>query len=235
MVKPHHKPLAAYQLLSYICIGLLFTAFLLSLLVGLSLPIIKPIYLLKVTSTRQGQPQTSVATELRFGVWGVCADSVLDSGDCFGPMLGYTVPEDIISLTGVSPSIVNAVLTGLLIVLVLHPVAAGLSLATLASSLFLASHKLSILSLVFAIITALISSVVFAIDIAIVVIAKQQVPTLAADGLQFAIGWGNAPWMGLVAVILTWLSVIVLSMRACYCLGVRRDGRFDSEKKRMTD
>ncbi|KAF7346261.1 hypothetical protein MSAN_01853300 [Mycena sanguinolenta] len=232
-VKPHHKPLAAYQLLSYICIGLLTTACLFSLLIGLSLPIIKQIYLLKVSSTSQGQPATSVATELRFGVWGVCANSALnepsffsDTAECFGPMLGYTVPADIIALTGVSTSIVNAVLKSLLVILVLHVVAAILSLITLASSLFLASHKLSILSLVFAIITAIVSSVVFAIDVAIVVVAKQQVPTLAANGLQFAIGWGNGPWLGLVAVILTWAAVIVLSMRACYCLGVRPDGKF---------
>ncbi|KAJ6508856.1 hypothetical protein C8R45DRAFT_815802, partial [Mycena sanguinolenta] len=214
-----HKPLAAYQLLSYICIGLLSTASLLSFLVGLSLPIIKQVYLLKLSSTSQGQPATSVATELRFGVWGLCANRY--SAECFGPMLGYTVPANIIALTGVSTSIVNVVQESLLVVLVLHVVAAGLSLVTLASSLFLASHALSILSLVLAIITAIVSSVVFAIDVAIVVVAKQQVPTLAASGLQFAIGWGNGPWLGLVAVILTWMAVIVLSMRACYCLGVR--------------
>ncbi|KAF7324289.1 hypothetical protein MSAN_02527600 [Mycena sanguinolenta] len=198
-------------------------ACLFSLLIGLSLPIIKQIYLLKVSSTSQGQPATSVATELRFGVWGVLNEPSLfsDTAECFGPMLGYTVPADIIALTGVSTSIVNAVLKSLLVILVLHVVAAVLSLVTLASSLFLASHKLSILSLVFAIITAIVSSVVFAIDVAIVVVAKQQVPTLAANGLQFAIGWGNGPWLGLVAVILTWMAVIVLSMRACYCLGVR--------------
>jgi len=234
MVKPHHKPLAKYRILSYICIGLLFTSFLLSLLIALSLPIVKQIYLLRVTSTVQGQPATSLATELRFGVWGVCANSVLneptffsDEGQCFGPKLGYTVPEVLIGLSGVSPSIIDAVQQALLFVLVLHPVVAGLSLATLACSLFLASHPLSILALVLAIITALVSSVVFAVDIALVVLAKQQlVPVLTADELQLEIGWGNAPWMGLTAVILTWLAVIALSARACYCFGVRRDGKF---------
>lgn len=135
-------------------------------------------------------------------------------------MLGYTVPAEIIGLVGVSTTLVDAVSQGLLVILVLHPVAAGLSLATLASSLFLASHKLSILSLVLAIITALVSSVIFAIDLAIVIVAKQQVTEL--ENLQFAVQWGNVPWMGLVAVILTWLAVIALSARACYCFGVRR-------------
>ncbi|KAJ6584926.1 actin cortical patch SUR7/pH-response regulator pali [Mycena capillaripes] len=231
MVKPHHRPLAAYRLLSYICIGLLFTAFLLSLLVGISLPIIKPIYLLRFYSTRTGQPETSIATELRFGVWGVCASSALDqptafgnNGQCYGPRLGYVVPDSIIALTGLSTSLVDDVLQGLLVVLVLHPIAAGLSLATLVCSLFLASHTLSILALVLALITALVSSVVFAIDLALVIVAKSQVSQL--QELQFAIQWGNAPWMGLAAVILTWLAVIALSARACYCFGVRRDGKF---------
>ncbi|KAJ7459817.1 hypothetical protein FB451DRAFT_1563524 [Mycena latifolia] len=231
MVKPHHRPLAAYHVLSWICIGLLFTAFLLSLLVGLSLPIIKPIYLLKFYSTRTGQPDTSIATELRFGVWGVCASSVLDEptlftnfGECFGPRLGYVVPDDIVALTGLSTTLVQFVLKGLLVVLVLHPVAAGLSLVTLVSSLFLASHKLSILALVLSIVTALVSTAVFAVDLALVIIAKTQVAQITS--VQFAIQWGNAPWMGLAAVILTWLAVIALSARACYCFGVRPHGKF---------
>jgi hypothetical protein len=104
-------------------------------------------------------------------------------------------------------------------VLVFHPIAAGLSLATLVCSLFLASHKLSILALILAIITALVSTAVFAVDLAVVIIAKSQVAQITT--VQFAIQWGNAPWMGLTAAILTWLAVITLSARACYCFGVR--------------
>nr|GAT60315.1 predicted protein [Mycena chlorophos] len=232
MVKPHHKPFAAYRLLSWICIALLFIAALLSLLVGLSLTIIKPIYILRVYSTSMGQPTTSLATELRFGVWGVCASNDLNAptffsnfGECFGPMIGYDIPASLIAETGVSTQIVNVVLEGLYVVLILHLVAAGLSLVTLVSSMFLASHALSILSLVLAIITALVSSVVFAIDIALVVIAKDNVSSISSE-LHFAVGWGNGPWLGLVAVILTWLAVVALSARACYCFGVRPHGKF---------
>ncbi|KAJ7147467.1 actin cortical patch SUR7/pH-response regulator pali [Mycena crocata] len=227
MVKPQHRPLAAYRILSWICIGLCFTAFLLSLLVGLSLPIIKPIYLLRFYSVRTGQPATSIATELRFGIWGVCASSALNqptfftnTGKCFGPMLGYEVPNEIISLTGISSELVQAVLKGLLVILILHPIAAGLSFLTLISSLFLASHGLSILALVLSLITALVTSVVFAVDLALVIVAKSRVKQI--NTLQFAIQWGNAPWMGLTAAILTWLAVITLSARACYCFGVRK-------------
>jgi len=163
---------------------------------------------------------------------GVCASNSLQEptffsnfGECFGPKIGYTIPTSIISLSGVSPSIVDVVLEGLYVILVLHLVAAGMSLVTLASSLFLASHKISILALVLSIATALVSTVVFAIDLAIVIVAKQNVSALGTE-LHFAAQWGNGPWLGLAALISTWLAVVALSARACYCFGVRPHGKF---------
>ncbi|KAJ7644094.1 hypothetical protein FB45DRAFT_896889 [Roridomyces roridus] len=236
MLKPHHRPLVAHGTLSFVCVALLFSAFLLSLLVSLSLTIIKTIYLLSVFSTRTGQPATSAATELRFGVWGVCATSVLNAptffannGECFGPMLGYTIPADIVALTDISQGVINAVSQVLLFVLVLHPIAAGLSFITLFSSLFLASHGLTILSLVLAIITAMVTTAVFGIDLALVLVAKSQLPSLEGE-LQLGVQWGNAPWMGLAAAVLTWMAVIALSARACYCMGVRPSTKFRRSK-----
>lgn len=55
---------------------ILVVAFVLLLLVALSLPLIKAVYILQVNATPvQKQPPTSIATELRFGVWGFCATS----------------------------------------------------------------------------------------------------------------------------------------------------------------
>lgn len=51
----------------------LFVAFVLLLLVALSMPIIKPVYLLSLVSTTPDLEATSIATEVRFGVWGYCA------------------------------------------------------------------------------------------------------------------------------------------------------------------
>jgi len=68
------KPLHRHRALSITTAGLLLTEFLLFLVVALSLPVIKPIYLLAVNAHPQsGQPVTSVAIKLRFGVWGLCA------------------------------------------------------------------------------------------------------------------------------------------------------------------
>jgi hypothetical protein len=67
------KPLQAYRIISIIAFTLLLTTCILLLLVGLSLTIIKPIYLINVKSTSNVSPPTTIATQLRFGVWGVCA------------------------------------------------------------------------------------------------------------------------------------------------------------------
>ena len=67
-----HYPLARYRTVSSIVIFLLLAAFVPLLLVAISLPILKPIYILALQTTAQVQT-TTVATELRFGVWGVCA------------------------------------------------------------------------------------------------------------------------------------------------------------------
>lgn len=61
----------SYRSLSVVAVLLLLAAFVLLLLVAISLPIIKPIYILALQTATQVQG-TTVTTQLRFGVWGVC-------------------------------------------------------------------------------------------------------------------------------------------------------------------
>ena len=71
-VKHHHRKRHRFLLIGIAFF--LFVAFLLQLLVALSLPIIKPVYLLSLEAvTASNFIPTSVATEIRFGVWGICA------------------------------------------------------------------------------------------------------------------------------------------------------------------
>lgn len=52
---------------------LLFGAFIIFLLVGICMPIIKAIYLFEIQAVpADGQPETSIGTQIRFGVWGLC-------------------------------------------------------------------------------------------------------------------------------------------------------------------
>jgi hypothetical protein len=142
---------------------------------------------------------------------------------CFGPKLGYTIPPDVISLAslaGISPNVVNILLHSLVLLLVLHPVAAILSFITFFNSLFLGSHTVSIIALVFSVITALMSTIVFAVDLALVVVARNNVKSITVG--HFSVDFGNAVWMVLAATIMTWIGVILLSARACYCCGFKR-------------
>jgi len=231
------KPLARYPVVAFVSCAFLFAAFLLLLLVALSLPILKTIYLVQLTSGATEASPLSVATELRFGVWGVCATSALDQptwhsnpGLCFGPQLGYTVPDYFSAAIGISPEIIQVVEVGVIAILVLHPITAGLSTLSFLTSLFLASHAFSIFSLILTIITAVLSSLLLAIDIALVAIAQAKVKTLTT--IHVDVAFGNAVWMVLVAVVFSWGGVITLSARACYCMGVRMH---PDDKSRILD
>ncbi|KAH7883279.1 hypothetical protein F5I97DRAFT_220571 [Phlebopus sp. FC_14] len=219
------RPLQKHVILSVVSLLIFFTAFLLFLLVGLSLTIIPSIYLVRVSAKGSTNPVSNVATSLWFGVWGVCATSPLDTspsqGSCFGPQLGYTVPTLLLSLIGLSTEIIDAAEKSLLLLLALHLVAAGLSTLIFILTLFLHSHAAAIIALITAVIAAIVSSVVFAADVALVVVMRDHIDSLFA-GASFSVEFGNGVWMMLAAVALTWVAVVVLSARACYCCGVRR-------------
>ncbi|KIL00844.1 hypothetical protein PAXRUDRAFT_7876 [Paxillus rubicundulus Ve08.2h10] len=226
------RPLQEHVFISLATFAIFLTAFLLYLLVGLSLTIIPSIYIIKVSAENSRNPVSDAATTLWFGVWGVCATSVVDStvaeGGCYGPQLGYTIPQSLLSLVGLSEELANVAETTLLTLLALHLVAAALSTIIFILSLFLHSHTVAIIALIIAIITAIIGSVVFAVDLALVIVVKANIDSLFS-GADFSVQFGNAVWMILAAVILTWIAVVVLSARACYCCGVRRRGHSKSE------
>ncbi|KIM82565.1 hypothetical protein PILCRDRAFT_820423 [Piloderma croceum F 1598] len=230
-----HKSLRHHRIISASSFFLLSASFALFLLVALSLPIIKDIYLFTLEATLDPNlPSTNIGTQLRFGVWGVCVNSALNiptllhnTGECIGPQLGYSIPVEYLNLLGVSTSLVNALLKGLEILLVLHPVAAGLSLLTLLQALFLGHHGISICALIMALLTAIVSSVTLAADIALVIVARSKVKDLTIA--QFGVNFGNGVWMVAAAVALIWITVVFLSARACYCLGVRKHGQESTE------
>ncbi|ESK97266.1 hypothetical protein Moror_17831 [Moniliophthora roreri MCA 2997] len=228
-MKPEHKPLAAHRVTSVVSVFFLLSIFVLLLLVGLSLTIIKPIYIIRVFNANPDAPISSLATELRFGVWGICASGTLDTSDsvCYGPRLGYLsyldenlITTQLLQRFGLTEPIILAVLKSLLTVLILHLVAAGFAFVGLVPALFLASHGLTILSLVLTVVTALLTTIVFVIDLVVVLTVKNQLPKLTNNGI--GVEFGNAVWMVLGAMLGAWLAVIFLSARACYCCGVRR-------------
>ena len=121
------------------------------------------------------------------------------------------------------PDLANLVLKGLTILLVLHPVAAGLAFLTLlpvTASCFVYHQLPWIISLVLSVPTAIVSSVVFAADLAIVIVAKSKVKDVSA--IHVSIDFGNAVWMVLVSTLFTWVAMVLLAARVCRCCGIGR-------------
>ncbi|KAH8087825.1 hypothetical protein BXZ70DRAFT_955328 [Cristinia sonorae] len=221
-----YRPLAQYKCVSITASLFLLAAFVLYLLVALSVPILKPIYLfVLIFNTQPDQPPTSIATDIRFGVWGFCASSVLklptiftNNGVCTQSRLGYEVPEDLLELTG-HPELADIVLKSLTFLLVLHPICAGLAGLGMITSLYLASKCMTVFSLIISIFTAIVGTVTLAADLALEIEARNRVGPLT--NLAVTVGWGNGVWMVLAATVLTWISVIMLSAIACRCCGRR--------------
>ena len=82
-----------------------------------------------------------------------------------------------------------------------------------------------IASLALNITSAILSTLVAAVDLSIVIIAQKKLATVLAEegssiaylGIQFSLSIGVAPWMGLAAVVVLWAAVIVGSIFLCDC------------------
>jgi hypothetical protein len=121
------------------------------------------------------------------------------------------------------PDLANLILKGLTILLVLHPVAAGLAFLTLVpvtASCFVYHQLPWIISLILSVPTAIVSSVVFAADLAIVIVARNKIKDVSA--IHVSIDFGNAVWMVLVSTLFTWIAMVLLSARVCRCCGFGR-------------
>jgi hypothetical protein len=110
---------------------------------------------------------------------------------------------------------------------------AGLTLISLVPEVFWWSRRARIASLVINIISALLSTVVTAIDLAIIIVARSKLQSVLADvgasslGFSFAILFGTAPWLSLVAVIFLWGAVVTGSIVVCSCC-TGKDNLLDS-------
>jgi hypothetical protein len=141
-------------------------------------------------------------------------------GLCFGPQLGYTVPPAYLSAAQLPPEVASVLLESILVVLVLHPIAAAFSFLALLFSLYLSSQAVSICGLVTSIIASLLVTILFAFDLAVALVVRSKVNEFTDGG--FVVTPGNAVWMTLVAAILSWAGVVLLSARVCFCCGIRR-------------
>ena len=96
--------------------------------------------------------------------------------------------------------------------LVLHPIACGLTFLALVLSLFMlrrtagTTRGASLFTLLASLLAALLTTTAFLIDVILVAIVRHRVRK-ETDG-DVSLTWGNAVWMALGATIALWLAIL---------------------------
>lgn len=122
--------------------------------------------------------------------------------------------------------IANILVGSLTYVLIVHPIACFLTLLTAIPSIVRIFHPtfpiyVEVCTLLLCIVPALVTTVIFVVDIVLVIIAQQRIDD--ATGGTLVLHWGPAAWMTGVAALCLWLGIIGLSAQACGCCGLWRD------------
>jgi hypothetical protein len=146
-----------------------------------------------------------------------------NKGECIGPQLGYTINPTYIAGVTNEPDLANLILKALTVLLVLHPIAAGLAFLTLVpvfASCCVFHPAPWIISLVLSVATAIVSTIVFAADLALVIFGRHKLKQ--QHTVNVTLSFGNGVWMVLVSMLFTWIALILLSARVCGCCGLRR-------------
>ncbi|KAH7098291.1 SUR7/PalI family-domain-containing protein [Auriculariales sp. MPI-PUGE-AT-0066] len=198
---------------------LLLCATLLLLLVSLSAPIVRSIYLLNLHAVNDPN-----ATQIHFGVWGYCLvlPAYKHMSQCSATQVGYVVPDEFLAATGLPKATTDIIVKGLTYVLVLHPLCALITAAALLPGVLtlcnFGAHAWGIVSLILTCLAAVLTTVSAAVDITLVSVAQNRLDALQA-AFAIAIDFSNAVWMTVAAAVLLWIEVITASMVVCDCCG----------------
>ncbi|KAI0780791.1 pali-domain-containing protein [Trametes elegans] len=203
----------------------LFVAFLLLLLVSLSLPIIKGIFLFQLTANSSASILDSSASgQVRFGVWGYCTSAIT-----VDTRLGYQFDSNVANALHVS-GFTDTISRTLSAVLVLHPIACALTFLALVTSLFITSRRSPytvsrpavLTTLGIALLAAVIATIIFLVDVIFVAVVRHKINDESHGVLQLS--WGNAVWLTLGATIALWGAIV------SDCAGICAFGRRSRSK-----
>jgi len=191
----------------------LFSAFILSLSVSISLPGILTVDIARSHFTSGTAPHVSSDTEsvdqIRFGIWAYCIyDDQTGDRTCIDPGHGYTV--HLLSASN-NITIGPAATRGLAV----HPVAAGVTFLALLCS-FSSHFTLILIASLLSFLAAVLTLIAFAIDIALYVIVRDRVNRLDNVGVRSVAAPGF--WMTLA-------SLILLLLAGCFVCFDRRRSR----------
>ncbi|RDX46082.1 hypothetical protein OH76DRAFT_1407437 [Lentinus brumalis] len=189
----------------------LFCAFILLILVSISLPFITALDVARV-HFKSGSPtvnsDSTVINELRFGTWATCWYEDIGNRVCSSSHNAYatTIHGNSGSFVNIGPSWTRG--------LAIHPVAAGVTL--IAFILSLSTHvTMTLLASLTAFLAALITLIAFAVDIALYAFVKHEMGKL--NGVSTNTDTAPGFW-------LTFVSFLLLCFAGCtVCFGRRRD------------
>ncbi|KIK59769.1 hypothetical protein GYMLUDRAFT_44220 [Collybiopsis luxurians FD-317 M1] len=219
---------------------LLFSAFLLLLLVTLSVPIIKSIYLFTLSANTSSLLE-SASANIHFGVWGYCTSPVnvagifsdsVTSAECSPAHLGYSFDGTVARFLNLnSNQLVRVLSKTTTAALVLHPIACALTFLTMLVSLFMlrrgsngTARLPSLLTLIVGTLATLLTTIVFLIDVILVAVVRNHVKN-DTDG-DVTLNWGNAVWMVLGATVALWLAMVGACGGICACSRNRRTAKY---------
>lgn len=137
--------------------------------------------------------------------------------------MGYTIDPTYIAGVTNEPELADLILKVLTILLVLHPIAAGLAFLTvlpIIASCCVFHRAPWIISLVLSVATAIMSTVVFAADLALTIVARHKLK--GQHTVNVTLSFGNGVWIVLVSMLFTWVALVLLSARVCGCFGFGR-------------
>jgi len=214
---------------------LFFLAFILLLLVSVSLPIAKSLkwFTLTANLTTGGITSTGVAGGVSFGNWGWCTTPLVvevlgfshsTPGECSNVKLGWTIDQRLVNLLDLQ-DLENAVHEGLTAALVLNPLACGFVFVTFLIALWFAFRQTRLSAFIgvgFAMLASLFATIAFIIDIVAMKIIKHNVEKASSD---FHVTYGSTTWLALVAMILTWIGTFSLCFHG---IRGRREKRKDA-------
>ncbi|KAK7682841.1 hypothetical protein QCA50_014226 [Cerrena zonata] len=188
--------------------------FILLLIASLSSSILKdvPIFVVKIDC------QGSKAKEFHFGLWGVCVEGLSNvpfignklNGSCSVTHTFYSIPPGLFEAVG-HPELSGIMPHRLMKVLILHPIAVALAYPTIYVPLIIMRTKRrAVLYLLLVILTTVVSSIAFAADVAVVIVARNRTNAVQSGGVTVHVG--NAVWIMFSAVLMYWWSVILITL-----------------------
>jgi len=222
-------------MIAFLTFFFLFAAFVLLLLVSLSVPIIHPIFLFKLAfNISVGAFNANANAAVDVGLWGYCVSAINANiegfsdnkgAQCSPSHVGYTFEPSLLNILHINTNTSNIITKAITAALVIHPVACGLTFLAMIFALTIGcrnvvSRVFSAVTMILALLAALLSTIVFVVDIVFVVLTRNRIRD-ATNG-EITLNWGNAVWMTLGAAIALWAATVGACCGICACGGRRR-------------